>query len=306
MLVWWAFYVKLQRPGTNVHSNKIGRCYNPLMQFDYTKMLGTGNKILVVDQRKENLPPPTASLLRELGNDANSPDFDQLMWLGPPQNPANSASYRVFNNDGSEVEQCGNGVRCVAAILAQDPEHPDSFTLESPAGPVVARIGEHGLVSVSMGSPEFEPARIPFLADARAPRYELDVENQIFDIQAISMGNPHCVLQVGDVDTAAVGELGPKIEHHERFPERTNVGFMSIHDSRNIDLRVHERGVGETLACGTGACAAVVSGQQLGLLDTEVNVRLPGGQVVVSWRGATEPVWLTGNAELISKGTLDL
>ena len=276
------------------------------MQFDYTKMLGTGNKILVVDQRRENLPPPTASRLRELGNASNGPDFDQLMWLGPPRNPDNSASYRVFNRDGSEVEQCGNGVRCVAAILAQDPGHPASFTLDSPAGPVDARIGEQGLVSVSMGLPEFEPARVPFLADATAPRYELDVDGQAFDVQVVSMGNPHCVLQVADVDAAAVAELGPKIEHHERFPQRTNVGFLRIRDRTNIDLRVFERGVGETLACGTGACAAVVSGQQLGLLDTEVSVRLRGGKVMVSWRGGTEPVWLTGNAELISEGTLDL
>jgi len=276
------------------------------MQVDYKKMLGTGNKILVVDQRRENLPPPAPSRLRELGNDAAGLDFDQLMWLGPPLDPANSASYRVFNKDGSEVEQCGNGVRCVAAILARDPEHPDSFTLESPAGPVDARINKHGLVSVSMGSPEFEPARIPLLAAARASHYELDVDNQAFEIHAVSMGNPHCVLQVGDVDTAAVQQIGPIIEHHERFPERTNVGFMRIRDRRNVDLRVHERGVGETLACGTGACAAVVSGQQLGLLDADVNVRLPGGQVMVSWHGATEPVWLTGNAELISEGTLDL
>ena len=120
------------------------------------------------------------------------------------------------------------------------------------------------------------------------------------------MGNPHCVLPVASVETAPVQDLGPRIEHHERFPEQTNVGFMSITDRANIELRVHERGVGETQACGTGACAAVVSGQQLGLLDAEVNVRLPGGQVVVSWRGGTDPVWLTGNAELISEGTLDL
>jgi len=306
LLVWWAIYVKLQRPRSNVHWNKIGHCYTPLMQFDYVKMLGTGNKILVVDQRSENLPPPTASSIRALGNAANGPDFDQLMWLAPPRNPANPASYRIFNRDGSEVEQCGNGVRCVAAILARKSDCPATFTLESPAGPVDARIGERGLVSVSMGLPEFEPTHIPFLADATATRYELEVENQAFDVQAVSMGNPHCILQVADVDTAAVAELGPKIEHHERFPQRTNVGFLRIRDRTNIDLRVHERGVGETLGCGTGACAAVVSGQQLGLLDTEVHVRLPGGQVVVSWRGGTEPVWLTGNAELISEGTLDL
>lgn len=276
------------------------------MQVDYTKMLGTGNEILIVDQRQDNLPPPDPSRLRELSKDQSCPSFDQLMWVGPPEDSANAASYRVFNRDGSEVEQCGNGVRCVAGILALDPGQGDSFTLESPAGPVFARIGADGLVSVSMGAPDFEPQHIPFLADAYSPRYILDVDGQSFDIQAVSMGNPHCVLQVADVDAAPVSVLGPVIEHHARYPEKTNVGFMRIYDRSNIDLRVHERGVGETRACGTGACAAVVSGQQLGLLDADVSVRLPGGEVVVSWHGGTEPVWLTGNAELISKGTLDL
>ncbi len=276
------------------------------MQVDYLKMQGTGNEILVVDQRQDKLPPPAESMLRQLGNNATGPGFDQLMWVGPPENPAHVASYRVFNADGSEVEQCGNGVRCVASVLTRDPAHPDSFTLESPAGPVSARVSDDGLVSVSMGLPDFEPATIPFLADARAERYTLDVGSQTLEILAVSMGNPHCVLQVSDVTTAPVQDLGPIIERHERYPERTNVGFMKISDRANIDLRVYERGVGETLACGTGACAAVVLGQQLGLLGAEVNVRLPGGQVVVSWHGGTEPVWLTGNAELISEGTMDL
>lgn len=276
------------------------------MQVAYFKMHGTGNKILVVDQRQKNLPPPSPSKLRELGNEATGPGFDQLMWVGPAEDPAHAASYRVFNADGSEVEQCGNGVRCVTSILTRDLQHPNALTLESPAGPVSARVGEDGFVSVSMGSPEFEPARIPFLAEARSSQYTLDVDKHELEILAVSMGNPHCVLQVPDVDTAPVQALGPKIEHHERYPERTNVGFMRISDRTNIDLRVHERGVGETLACGTGACAAVVSGQQLGLLDERVNVRLPGGQVVVSWRGGEEPVWLTGNAELISEGIVDL
>lgn len=276
------------------------------MQVDYTKMLGTGNEILVIDQRKDKLPPPVPSRLRELGDDRSCPSFDQVMWIGPAKDPVNAASYRVFNRDGSEVEQCGNGVRCVAGILALDSGQGDSFTLESPSGQVSARIAKDGLVSVSMGAPDFEPKHIPFVADAYSPRYELDVDGKIYDVQAVSMGNPHCVLQVADVDAAPVSELGPVIEHHERFPEKTNVGFMRIYDRSNIDLRVHERGVGETQACGTGACAAVVSGQQLGLLDADVNVRLPGGEVVVSWHGGTEPVWLTGNAEIISKGTLDL
>ncbi len=306
MLVWLVFYVKLQSPTSKVHSINFDDCYTPRMQVSYFKMHGAGNKILVVDRRQKKLPTPAPAKLRELGDEATGPGFDQLMWVSAPENAVHKASYRVFNADGSEVEQCGNGVRCVARVLARELQLPCSFTLESPAGPVSAKVGDDGLVSVSMGSPEFDPVRIPFLAEARGPHYLLDVDGQSLEILAVSMGNPHCVLRVPDVETARVEELGPKIERHDRFPERTNVGFMSISDRANIDLRVHERGVGETLACGTGACAAVVSGQQMGLLDAEVNVRLPGGQVVVSWRGGTEPVWLTGNAELISQGTMDL
>lgn len=268
-------------------------------------MHGTGNSIVVVDQRKKNLSPPCPARLRELGNEVTGPGFDQMMWVGRSTDAAHAASYRVFNADGSEVEQCGNGVRCVARILARDAQHPTDFTLESPAGPVSASVDDD-LVTVSMGTPEFEPARIPFVADARSNCYALEVEDKILEICAVSMGNPHCVLQVPDVGNAPVDELGSKIEHHVRYPERCNVGFVTVLDRMNVDLRVHERGVGETLACGTGACAAVVCGQQIGLLDERVNVRLPGGQVVVSWRGSTEPVWLTGNAEMISEGTFDL
>lgn len=275
------------------------------MQVAYFKMQGTGNKIVVVDQLEKKLPPPSPSRLRELGDEATGPGFDQLMWVSHSRNAAHAASYRVFNADGSEVEQCGNGVRCVARILARDSQRPTAFTLESPAGPVSARV-DNDRVSVSMGTPEFEPARIPFVADSRSSCYALEVGDQNLEMCAVSMGNPHCVLQVPDVGSAPVGELGPKIEHHARYPDRCNVGFMAVLDRTSIDLRVHERSVGETLACGTGACAAVVCGQQMGLLDERVNVRLPGGQVVVSWHGGTEPVWLTGNAELISEGTFDL
>jgi diaminopimelate epimerase len=227
------------------------------------------------------------------------------MWVSRAEDPAHAARYRVFNADGSEVEQCGNGVRCVVRVLTRESGDATDLTLESPAGPVAARI-EKDVVSVCMGAPEFEPARIPFVAATQSARYVLEVDGETLEISAVSMGNPHCVLQVADVETAPVHELGPKIEHHERFPERANVGFMKILDSTNIELRVHERGVGETLACGTGACAAVVCGQQQGLLAERVSVRLPGGQVVVSWRGGTEPVWLTGNAEFISEGSFDL
>jgi diaminopimelate epimerase len=275
------------------------------MQVAYFKMQGAGNKIVVVDQRKDNFLPPDTARLRALAREPGGPGFDQLMWVTRPENSAHVASYRVFNADGSEVQQCGNGVRCVARILARESPPADTFTLGSPAGPVSVRM-EDDLVAVSMGSPKFEPSLIPFLAEQSAPHYVLEVDAEIFEIQAVSMGNPHCVLQVASVENAPVQQLGPKIEHHERFPERTNVGFMMVRDRQSIRLRVHERGVGETLACGTGACAAVVSGQRAGLLDQRVTVDLPGGQLVVSWPGGTEPVWLTGNAELISEGILHL
>ena len=276
------------------------------MKAAYTKMHGTGNEILVVDQRNGNASPPTPEMLLMLGNDATGPGFDQLMWVESAADSAHAAAYRVFNADGSEVEQCGNGVRCVAAFLADESGHAQSFLLSSPAGPIEARVDDDGLVAVSMGVPEFEPAAIPFVADARSESYQLAVGDEQFVVCAISMGNPHCILYVDDVDTAPVAELGPLIERHERFPQRTNAGFARIRDRHNMDLRVFERGVGETAACGTGACAAVVAGQSLGLLAESVNVRLPGGQLVVSWRGGSEPVWLTGNAEYISKGIMDL
>ena len=276
------------------------------MKVRYTKMRGTGNQILVVDQRENDASPPDVDRLRELGNAAIGPGFDQLMWITKSTDAAFAARYRIFNADGSEVEQCGNGVRCVASYLADQPGHPLEFTLLSPAGAIEAHVDDDGLVAVSMGVPEFDPAAIPFVARQRADRYELDVDGLSYDISAVSMGNPHCVLLVDDVETAPVETLGPHIETHPRFPERANVGFMRIAGRDRIDLRVFERGVGETAACGTGACAAVVAGQRLGLLDDTINVSLPGGQLVVSWRGGSEPVWLTGNAETISEGFMDL
>ena len=276
------------------------------MRAAYTKLHGTGNLILVIDQRIAGAPVPSPQRIRELGDEASGPGFDQLMWLTASDDPDIAAAYRVFNADGSEAQQCGNGVRCVASVLAATRGHPRAFVLSSPSGPVEARVGDDGLVTVSMGTPVFDPADIPFIAPEREDRYELDVGGVAYDVAAVSMGNPHCVLQVDDVHTAPVANLGPKIESHERFPEKANVGFVCIRGRRHIDLRVYERGVGETAACGTGACAAVVTGQHLGLLDAEVDVRLPGGQVVVSWHGGSEPAWLTGNAETLSEGFIDL
>ncbi len=276
------------------------------MRVPFTKMHGAGNVILVVDQREQNLPPPDGDSIRRLGMVDKDTRFDQMMWVSAPSDTQSLASYRVFNADGSEVEQCGNGVRCVAKKLAADKQGHQKFTLQSPVGLISADVFTDGQVAVTMGRPEFEPAKIPFLAEHTADDYALSVGEEELRICAVSMGNPHCVLMVNDVRAAPVAVLGPKIEYHERFPERVNVGFMSITDRENIRLRVHERGVGETAACGTGACAAVVSGQRLGLLDEAVFVSLPGGQVVVSWRGGDTAAWLKGDAVVINDGMMNL
>lgn len=276
------------------------------MQLAFLKMHGAGNRILVVDERSRNRPPPGVEQLRELGDSRTGPGFDQLMWVGPATDDTAAASYRVFNADGSEVEQCGNGVRCVAWLVARENDGDAPIVLQSPAGPVEARIGATGQISVNMGPPIFRPDRVPFIADQEAISYELEVFGRSLNVSVLSMGNPHCVLEVEDVESAPVARLGPLIEQHERFPSLTNVGFMACLDRSSIRLRVYERGVGETLACGTGACAAAVAAHRLGYVDDEVAVTLPGGELVVSWRREAEPVWLTGNAELISEGTIDL
>ena len=195
---------------------------------------------------------------------------------------------------------------CVAWMLAREDAGRSEFRLASPAGPIDVRMIDDSHIAVSMGAPEFLPDRIPFIADEQSDRYELGVVDRQIAVSVLSMGNPHCVIEVDEVSTADIESLGPAIERHERFPEGTNVGFMAVRSRDEIDLRVFERGVGETLACGTGACAAVVAAQQSGRVDHEVRVNLPGGQLVVSWRGSADTVWLTGNAEMISEGTIDL
>ncbi len=272
------------------------------MRTTYVKMHGTGNRILIVDQRERDAKVPGENVLKRLGDPVTGLGFDQLMWVESAHDPSALAAYRVFNADGSEVEQCGNGLRCVAWWLARDGAR--KFSLESPAGLVDAMVGDDDGVSVSMGSPVFEPARIPFDAEQEADSYSIDVDGKTFDVSVVSMGNPHCVLLVDDVSTAPVNELGALLETHPRFPQKTNVGFMEIRDRRHIALRVFERGVGETAACGSGACAAVVSGIRGGRLDDEVCVQVPGGKLMVSSR--PDAVWLTGQVELINEGSIDL
>lgn len=276
------------------------------MQLAFRKMHGAGNDFLVVDQRKGKLNAPAPEKIRDLADRRTGVGFDQLIWIDPPRDDESLAYYRVFNADGGEVEQCGNGVRCVARLIARDSGQTGDFTLGSPAGPVPVRIVGEDSVAVSMGRPGLDPVEIPFIADERAPLYTLTVGGETLSVSALSMGNPHCVLEVERVADAAVDTLGPLLEMHERFPSRTNVGFMAIRSRGEIDLRVHERGVGETRACGTGACAAVVAGRILEKLDEDVEVSLPGGRLMVSWPGGLAPVWLSGDAQLSFEGTMEI
>jgi len=276
------------------------------MKIPFVKMHGTGNVILIVDQRTASASPPSPEKLRRLGDSSTGPGFDQLLWISAAESHKQAASYRVFNADGSEVEQCGNGVRCVARYLVDTGMDEQAFDLMSPAGPVSTVVRSAGTVAVSMGRPIWEPDDIPFAAPARAASYTLQAADKSIEIAAVSMGNPHIVLRVPDVAKADVERLGPLLETHERFPQRTNVGFMQILDRTHIRLRVYERGVGETAACGTGACAAVVSARQMDELDDDVMVALPGGEVMVSWPRGDSDVWLTGNAEYMADGTLEL
>jgi diaminopimelate epimerase len=278
------------------------------MRIEFLKMQGLGNDFLVFDAPAAADIHLDSSRLRALADRHTGIGFDQALMLETPRHAGSRVFYRIFNSDGTEVEQCGNGARCIAALLyARAPALGRDLVMGSIGGVVHARIREDGLVSVDMGVPNFDPRSLPMDAGAEAPRYLLNVDGADVEFGAVSMGNPHAVLQVSDVKTAPVARFGPSIEHHPRFPKRANVGFMEIVDRGHIRLRVFERGAGETLACGTGACAAVAVGRRQGLLlDREVRVDLPGGTAMVSWAAADEHMWLTGPATTVFTGSIDI
>jgi diaminopimelate epimerase len=298
------------------------------MRIEFLKMQGLGNDFLVFDAPAAAAAAKLdATKLRALGDRHTGVGFDQALMLETPRDADTRAFYRVFNADGTEVEQCGNGARCVAALLyARAPELGRDFRMGSLGGVVHARVTDDGMVSVDMGIPDFNPRALPFepergavapgdagrgaegpgAALAEAPFYSLSVDGAELEIGAVSMGNPHAVLQVSDVKSAPLARFGPSIENHPRFPRRTNVGFMQIVSRNHIRLRVFERGVGETLACGTGACAAVAVGRRRGLLDADVRVDLPGGTAKVSWAAAGGHIWLTGPATTVFTGSIDI
>jgi diaminopimelate epimerase len=278
------------------------------MRIEFLKMQGLGNDFLVFDAPAITADSPLdGEKLRTLADRHTGVGFDQALMLEPPRDTSSRIFYRVFNSDGTEVEQCGNGARCIAALMySRSPELGRNLSMGSAGGTVNARVGDDGLVSVDMGIPNFDPRSLPMRARAEALTYSLRVAEQEVEIGAVSMGNPHAVLRVSDVKTAPVELFGPSIERHADFPKRANVGFMQIVSRGHILLRVFERGAGETLACGTGACAAVAVGRRQGLLDDEVRVDLPGGTASVSWKGPGAPVWLTGPARTVFTGSIEI
>ena len=283
------------------------------MRIDFTKMHGVGNDFVVFDTPAGG-SLPSAGELRRLADRHTGIGFDQALVLEAPRRPDTAVFYRIFNSDGDEVEQCGNGARCIAALLHRRGQaNGSAITLDSPAGLIRARVQGVDVVSVDMGPPRFDPRSLPFEATEEADSYTLAVGSETVEIGAVSMGNPHAVLTVPSVDAAPVERLGPAIERHPRFPKRVNVGFMQIVDRSHIRLRVFERGAGETLACGTGACAAVAVGIKRGQLDPEVHVSVRGGELRVNWSGGgrgrdpgPESVWLTGPAEVSFEGHVEV
>jgi len=270
----------------------------------FTKMQGAGNDFMVIDgiNQKIQLSPDQIKTLahRQFGI-----GFDQLLLV--ESSDIADFKYRIFNADGSEVAQCGNGARCFVRFVSdQHLTDKREISVETASGIIAPRLEDNGLVTVNMGAPRFTPAEIPFVADAAAVTYPLDVNGQPLDISAISMGNPHAVQVVSDVETAPVVALGSQIEVHPRFPERVNAGFMQVVDAHHIKLRVFERGSGETLACGTGACAAAVAGIQRGLLQSPVSVSARGGELHISWQGGNAPVMMTGPAVTVFTGEVNL
>jgi diaminopimelate epimerase len=274
------------------------------MLLKFTKMHGAGNDFVVIDliSQRCKLRPRD---IRKLADRRFGVGCDQVLLVEAPSRPEVDFNYRIFNADGSEVEQCGNGARCFARFVREKRlTSKRVISVETASGVIVLRVRDNHRVEVDMGAPVFEPEKIPFDCAAPAPSYVLDVNGTNLEIGALSMGNPHAVHRVEDVQTVDIEHLGPLVENHSRFPQRVNAGFMQVLSADEINLRVYERGAGETLACGTGACAAVVYGITRGWLQDTVTVNLPGGKLSVSWRGLGQSVIMTGPTAVVFEGTI--
>ncbi|MBI2383095.1 MAG: diaminopimelate epimerase [Gammaproteobacteria bacterium] len=276
------------------------------MKLPFTKMHGAGNDFVVIDATRERFRP-TPELLRLLTERRLGVGCDQVLVVEAPSAPDVDFDYRIFNADGSEVGQCGNGARCLARFVReQGLSHKDSIRVRTRTATMnLAQLAD-GRVRVDMGVPRLEPAQIPFAAPARAPRYTLTVDGgATVEIGVANMGNPHAVIEVADVDEAPVAEVGAALQKHPAFPERVNAGFLQVVDEGHARLRVYERGAGETLACGSGACAAAVVGRLWGRLGPRVAIRVPGGELEIEWAGEGRPVYMTGPATTVFRGELE-
>jgi diaminopimelate epimerase len=276
------------------------------MLLRFTKMHGLGNDFMVIDAITQRVSL-TGNQIRHLADRHFGVGFDQLLMVEAPSKPDVDFNYRIFNADGNEVEQCGNGARCFARFVRdQKLTHKKIIRVSALCGDITLHVQPNEDVSVDMGVPILTPSKIPFLADKKAITYDIQVERQTITISAVSMGNPHAVMVVDNVKSAPVATLGPKIEKHELFPQRCNAGFMQVVSRDEINLRVYERGAGETLACGTGACAAVVAGCLRGVLNNNVTVNLAGGTLTIKWAGEGQPVIMTGPATRVFEGKISI
>lgn len=276
------------------------------MKIAFTKMQGLGNDFVVIDaiHQSFHLRPEQ---VRFIADRHRGVGCDQVLLVEPPDSSEVDFRYRIYNQDGGEVGQCGNGARCFARFVVDN--HlidKGEIVVKTASGVIRLRLEADGQVTVDMGVPNFAPQSLPFDADVESVRYKLTINDADVEIGAVSMGNPHAVVQVADVDTAPVSSWGPAIENHPRFPQRVNVGFMQVLSRGQLRLRVYERGAGETQACGTGACAAMAVAHQWGMVDDAVTVQLPGGELLIRWAGGRSPLLMTGPAQTVFEGTIEL
>ncbi|MCV2886236.1 diaminopimelate epimerase [Aestuariibacter sp. AA17] len=276
------------------------------MQIQFSKMHGLGNDFVVVDSVTQNVFF-SKEKIQQLADRNFGIGFDQMLIVEPPYDPDQDFHYRIFNADGTEVSQCGNGARCFARFVKMKGlTNRSKIVVSTKSGKIILYLEKDGQVTVNMGRPNFVPANIPMKANKEEGTYIIRAEEHTVFVGAVSMGNPHCVMEVDDINTAPVELLGPLLERHERFPEGVNVGFMQILNSGHIKLRVFERGAGETLACGSGACAAVAIGQIQGKLGKDVRVDLPGGSLKIRWQGKDNVLKMTGPAEHVFDGFITI
>jgi len=276
------------------------------MLIKFTKMHGLGNDFVVIDAVRQNINL-NPKIIKRLADRNLGIGCDQVLVIEPPSEKTIDFNYRIFNCDGTEVEQCGNGARCMGRYIAdQRLSGKKSVLLKSKNRIMKIQLKSGNLVSVDMGAPTFEPKDIPFIADSAKTTHSVDLNGQCFEIATVSMGNPHAVIRVDDINTAAVEQLGPQLQAHRQFPESVNVGFMEIVNRQHIRLRVYERGAGETQACGSGACAAAVAAIQQELVKNSVKVELLGGELSIEWRGDSQPVLMTGPAETVFHGQIKI